>query len=125
VFFTYDLLSDSDGPPGIHSDVIFQLDVTLNSKHGSVHGDVASTTTQSHLLSSNCGLESNGQVSSSAGPDGIAVDPSLFTFAANGDHVNAWDIVVTAKDPNNSADQSTVKYRLPEKRFADMTFEKP
>ena len=94
----------------------YRLQVTLNGKTSVVEGEESCTTVYAAAYSNLCDYET-------AGGGAGSTTPTLFFYAVNGDHLNAWDIKIHGFKKDGSVDPAGTTYRFPQKQFTELTWE--
>jgi hypothetical protein len=116
--YSYQIEVTGMGTPGVKpfDGEVSTMKVVMDGKSALTHGRMSCTT-----------------MSSDAIVDGRCLDPSalpythisaqLFTYAANGDHLNVWEGQITVLDPKNNQWENATEFRFAEKKFSEMNFQ--
>jgi hypothetical protein len=89
--YVYELDMSGIVPSEIRNDQSYELEVHLNGKDGMIQGQANCTTATAVVVSEDCQAEGN--------PGAMPTNSGLFTFVANGEKLNAWDLAVRPIDP--------------------------
>lgn len=117
--YELDILGFAPQDPHLHDGETYNVKVVLDGKSAITSGEMGCTTTSIYPII-------DGRCIDPTNPNGAQYDstsPSLFTYAANGDHLNVWEGQIQAFNPSKGKFDEAVDFRFNQIKFSEMNFQ--